>query len=54
MTARDQQFLALYKSGRFQDQRDFYESRRREFDAARDQVLWLTSSSWDLPPQSPH
>jgi len=43
MTARDQQFLALYKSGRFQDQRDFYESRRREFDAARDQVLWLTS-----------
>jgi SMODS and SLOG-associating 2TM effector domain 1 len=43
MTERDQQFLALYKSRRFQDQRDFYESRRREFDAARDQVLWLTS-----------
>jgi hypothetical protein len=43
MTARDQQFLALYKSRRFQDQRDFYDSRRREFDAARDQVLWLTS-----------
>jgi len=45
MTARDQQFLALYKSRRFQDQRDFYDSRRREFDAARDQVLWLTGVS---------
>ena len=43
MTERDQQFLALYKNRRFQDQRDFYESRRREFEAARDQVLWLTS-----------
>src|SRR5215471_4062010 len=42
MTARDQQFLALYKARRFQEQRDFYDSRRREFDAARDEVLWLT------------
>jgi len=42
MTARDQQFFTLYKARRFQEQRDFYDSRRREFDAARDQVLWLT------------
>jgi fatty acid desaturase len=43
MTERDQQFLALYQKHRFQDQRAFYDSRRREFEAARDQVLWLTT-----------
>ena len=43
MIARDQQFLALYGKHRFQDQRAFYDSRRREFAAARDEVLWLTS-----------
>jgi hypothetical protein len=41
MTERDQQFLALYQKHRFQDQRAFYDSRRREFEAARDEVLWL-------------
>jgi hypothetical protein len=43
MTERDQQFLALYQKHRFQDQRAFYDSRRREFEAARDEVLWLTT-----------
>jgi SMODS and SLOG-associating 2TM effector domain 1 len=43
MRERDQQFLALYQKHRFDDQRAFYESRRREFEAARDEVLWLTA-----------
>jgi hypothetical protein len=43
MTERDQQFLALYERHRFQDQRAFYDSRRTEFEAARDEVLWLTT-----------
>ena len=43
MTERDQQFLALYRKHRFEDQRAFYDSRRREFETARDQVLWLTA-----------
>jgi SMODS and SLOG-associating 2TM effector domain 1 len=43
MKPRDQQFLALYGKHRFQDQRDFYDSRRREFAAARDEVLWLAA-----------
>jgi hypothetical protein len=41
MTEHDQRFLALYRKHRFEDQRAFYDSRRREFEAARDQVLWL-------------
>lgn len=43
MRERDQQFLALYRKHRFDDQCAFYDSRRREFEAARDQVLWLTA-----------
>ena len=43
MTEHDQQFLALYRKHRFEDQRAFYDSRRREFETARDQVLWLTA-----------
>lgn len=43
MTERDQLFLALYRKHRFEDQRAFYDSRRREFETARDQVLWLTT-----------
>jgi hypothetical protein len=43
MTERNQQFLALYRKHRFEDQRAFYDSRRREFETARDQVLWLTA-----------
>ena len=43
MTEGDQQFLALYRKHRFEDQRAFYDSRRREFETARDQVLWLTA-----------
>ena len=43
MTERDQRFLALYRKHRFEDQRAFYDSRRREFKTARDQVLWLTT-----------
>ena len=39
MTEGDQQFLALYRKHRFEDQRAFYDSRRREFETARDQVL---------------
>jgi hypothetical protein len=43
MTESDQQFLALYQKYRFQDQRAFYDSRRRELEAARDELLWLTT-----------
>ena len=43
MTEGDQQFLALYRKHRFEDQRAFYDGRRREFESARDQVLWLTA-----------
>ena len=41
MRERDQQFLTLYREHRFQEQRAFYDGRRREFETARDQVLWL-------------
>src|SRR5437764_14188414 len=43
MTQHDQEFLALYRKHRFENQRAFYDSRRREFETARDQVLWLTA-----------
>src|SRR5262245_21519177 len=43
MTARDKQFLGLYRACRLEHQRAFYESRRMEFEAARDQSVWLTS-----------
>jgi len=43
MTERAQQYLALYRKYRFQDQLDFYESRQREFDSARGEVIRLTS-----------
>ena len=42
MTARDQEFLTLYRTHRFEDQRAFYDSRRGEFEAARDELVWLT------------
>src|SRR5204862_1708359 len=43
MIEGDQQFLAVYRKHRFENQRAFYDSRRREFETARDQVLWLTT-----------
>src|SRR5436305_13227732 len=43
MTEGDQQFLALYRKHRFEDQRAFYGSRRREFEHARGEVLWPTA-----------
>jgi hypothetical protein len=43
MTERDQQFAALYLSHRFQHQCGFYDSRRKEFEAARDEVAWVTT-----------
>jgi len=43
MTTRDQQFLALYDLHRLQDQRVFYQNRQKEFDAARDELTWLTA-----------
>ena len=43
MTERDQQFFTLYQRYRFQDQRAFYDGRRREFETARDEGLWLTT-----------
>lgn len=43
MTARDQQFFTLYRQHRFEDQRAFYDSRRREFEAAQDESVWLTA-----------
>ena len=43
MTARDQQFFALYRRHRFEHQRAFYDSRRREFEAAQDELIWLAA-----------
>src|ERR1700724_3269119 len=43
MTERVQQYLALYRKHRFEHQRVFYESRQKEFEAARDEVIWLTA-----------
>jgi len=44
MKPRDKQFLALYEKYRIQDQHGFYDARRKEFEAARDEVLWLTAA----------
>jgi hypothetical protein len=45
MTTRDERFLALYRTYRHEDQRAYYERRRREFDAAHEQAVdwaaWL-------------
>jgi hypothetical protein len=43
MTARDQQFFALYRQHRVEDQRGFYDGRRREFRAAQDESVWLVA-----------
>jgi SMODS and SLOG-associating 2TM effector domain 1 len=43
MTERVQHYLALYRKHRFEHQRVFYESRQKEFEAARDEVIWLTA-----------
>ena len=43
MTERDKQFFNLYRQRRFEDQRAFYASRQREFDAARDESVWLAA-----------
>lgn len=42
MTERDRQFLALYRTVRFERQRALYESRRTEFETARDELIWLS------------
>ncbi len=42
------QFLALYRKHRFEHQRSFYESRQKEFEAARDEVIWLTAAFFIL------
>lgn len=43
MTARDQQFFALYRQHRVEHQRGFYDGRRREFRAAQDESVWLVA-----------
>jgi hypothetical protein len=43
MTEPDQQFITLYRSHRFQHQCVFYDSRRKEFEAARDEVGSVTA-----------
>jgi len=43
MTERAQEYLTLYRKHRFEHQRAFYESRQKEFEAARDEVIWLTA-----------
>ncbi len=40
---RTQQFLSLYRECRYQDQLRFYEARQREFEAAHDEVTWMTA-----------
>ncbi|MBV9391443.1 MAG: SLATT domain-containing protein [Verrucomicrobia bacterium] len=43
MAERVYQYLALYRKHRFEHQRSFYESRQKEFEAAHDEVIWLTA-----------
>jgi hypothetical protein len=43
MNARDEQFLALYQRHRFEDQQQWYEQRRAEFEAAHSQVVTVTA-----------
>lgn len=43
MTVRDQQFFAVYRQYRVEDQRAFYDNRRREFQAAQDEAVWLSA-----------
>lgn len=43
MTERDRQFMELYRKYRLDDQRLFYDNRRSEFEAARDEAGWLMS-----------
>jgi SMODS and SLOG-associating 2TM effector domain 1 len=43
MTERAKQYLELYREHRSEEQRLFYESRQEEFEAARDEVIWLTA-----------
>jgi ABC-type transport system involved in cytochrome bd biosynthesis fused ATPase/permease subunit len=42
MTDRAQRYLEFYKKQRLEDQWTFYEDRRKEFEAARDEVVNLT------------
>ena len=42
MNDRDREFLVLYRTHRFEEQRAFYASRRAEFETARDELVWLT------------
>ncbi len=41
MNEHDKQFLDLYQKYRYEDQKNWYEGRRVEFEAARDQVITL-------------
>jgi hypothetical protein len=42
MTSREEQFLALYRARRFDDQRSWYEARVDEYGRANDQVITVT------------
>ena len=42
MTDRDREFLGIYRTHRFEEQRAFYASRHAEFETARDELVWLT------------
>jgi hypothetical protein len=48
MSASSRQYFALYRQYRYEDQRSFYEKRQKEFEAARDEVIWLTAVSMVL------
>ena len=43
MIERDQEFAVLYRTHRLQHQSAFYESRRKEFAAAHDEIAWATA-----------
>jgi hypothetical protein len=43
MSENTQQYFDLYRQYRYEDQRSFYEKRQKEFEAARDEVIWLTA-----------
>ncbi len=43
MNSRDEDFLRCYEKYRYEDQHGFYESRIKQFEAARSQAIFLTS-----------
>ena len=48
MSSREREFLELYREARLLDQLNFYEARKREFEAAHGQVLAVSAVVFGL------